>query len=182
MRVTYGLDIELAGVDGSRESQARDQLLRICQRWDLRPWMYTRRVIIEARAFPHSHPVLTLNTRHLGNDLDALGTFLHEEIHWGVATEPGSAWGTVEGRLKQRYPSLPVGHPEGCASERSNYIHLVVNYFELTSLARLVGEEKARTAISQRDHYKAIYRVVLEDELELAALFASCGAKLSPAV
>lgn len=182
MRMECRLDVELAGVDVRRERQARDQLLRICQRWDVSAWAYTRRVIIEARAIPHSHPVLTLNTRHLRSDLDALGTFLHEEIHWGVVNQSSDAWRTVNGRLRQRYPSLPVAPPEGCGSERSNYVHLVVNYLELVALAQLVGADVARTSISQREHYRAIYRVVLEDEPGLAALFAGCGAELSPAV
>lgn len=177
-----GLDVEMAGVDAIREGQDKDQLLRICQRWDISAWLYTNRVIIQAGAIPHSHPVLTLNTRCLHDDLSALGTLLHEEIHWGVIKQPGSAWRTLDGVLRQRYPSLPLTPPEGCGSERSNYLHLVVNYFELTALAQLVGEDAARANVSERQYYKAIYRIVLEDERDLAALFAGCRAQLSPAL
>src|SRR5690606_20863096 len=50
------------------EEQTRQQLQRITTELDLSRWLFTRRVRIEAMAIPHSHPVLTVNTRYLGND------------------------------------------------------------------------------------------------------------------
>lgn len=39
-------------------------------------------------AIPYSHPVLTLHTRHLKDDLALLSTFVHEEYHWYETAHP----------------------------------------------------------------------------------------------
>src|SRR5207249_4670064 len=47
-----------------QEMQAKIQLQRILKSYDLSKWIFTKSVLIERGAVPHSHPVLTLNTRH----------------------------------------------------------------------------------------------------------------------
>lgn len=42
---------------------------------------FTSEVIVEKRIIPHSHPVLTLNTRKQ-SDLSVLKTLIHEQFHW----------------------------------------------------------------------------------------------------
>ena len=75
-------DIRIELAAGSRlEREGHDQLRRILATYDLSPWM-TRRMGIQSRAIPHSHPVLTLNTRYLDNDTlqaarDENSTYLH---------------------------------------------------------------------------------------------------------
>ena len=83
---TLPIEIELAG-GSPRERQAEAQLRRLLAAHDLDAaglgaLIVTRRVRIESGAVPHSHPVLTLNTRHLGDDERQLATFLHEQLHW----------------------------------------------------------------------------------------------------
>jgi hypothetical protein len=41
-------------------------LERLLKQYDLSKWIFTRKVIIDQGEIPHSHPVLTLHTRHLG--------------------------------------------------------------------------------------------------------------------
>ncbi len=43
--------------------------------------IFTHEVLIETGSIPHSHPVLTLNTRNT-NELMVLQTFIHEQFHW----------------------------------------------------------------------------------------------------
>ena len=77
------MSISLAtGTEG--EARARDQLLLLLDRYELHRWQFTSRVRIEQGAIPHSHPVLTLNTRYPDDDLLALSTYLHEQLHWFV--------------------------------------------------------------------------------------------------
>jgi hypothetical protein len=73
------LDIVLAN-DTPRERAARDQLRRLIAAHDLRGWVFTNQIRIEQGAIPQSHPVLTLNTRHLDDDDRALAAFLHEQL------------------------------------------------------------------------------------------------------
>lgn len=75
------LAIELITTD-ERSVATKVQLERLLDSYDLSPWLYTRSVAIDADAIPHSHPVLTLHTRHLDDDRLLLSTFVHEQLHW----------------------------------------------------------------------------------------------------
>src|SRR5262249_28408230 len=66
------------------ERDTKIQLGRLLTRYDLSRWFFTRTVVIDEDAVPHSHPVLTLHTRHLRDDLLLLSTFVHEQSHWYV--------------------------------------------------------------------------------------------------
>src|SRR5687768_11798227 len=77
-----GLKITLANSTPA-EQQTRDQLERLLKTYDLSKWIITRSVMIDEKtAIPHSHPVLTLNTRHVKDDELMLSTFVHEQMHW----------------------------------------------------------------------------------------------------
>src|SRR5215212_10130068 len=77
------LSITLA--HGSKpELQTREQLQRILAANDLSNWIFTRAIIIDETATPHSHPTLTLSTRHLKDDELLLSTFVHEQMHWFI--------------------------------------------------------------------------------------------------
>jgi hypothetical protein len=47
----------------------------------------TSEILIEEKSIPHSHPVLTLNTRHT-EPLLILKKFIHEQLHWFVQDKP----------------------------------------------------------------------------------------------
>lgn len=81
----------------------------------------------------------------------------------------------VSAELRVRYPELPVGYPNGCRSEFSNYLHIVVNSFEYQALRELLGTAEARAVIESHPFYKAIYAIVLRDYVELEQLFTGCG-------
>jgi hypothetical protein len=51
-----------------REVLAEQQLRRLERTYPLSQWTFTSDIRVEFGALPHSHPVLTLNTRHLDDD------------------------------------------------------------------------------------------------------------------
>ena len=55
--------------DTDLEKRGRDQLERLLRTYDLNKWLFTHDVLIQSRVLPHSHPVLTLNTRYLDHDI-----------------------------------------------------------------------------------------------------------------
>jgi hypothetical protein len=56
-------DMEVTLAHGTEaEAQTRDQLQRLLKTYDLSTWTWTRKVLIDQDAIPHSHPVLTLHT------------------------------------------------------------------------------------------------------------------------
>ena len=146
------------------EAQTKEQLERLLKTYDLSKWVFTRSVVIDEKTdIPHSHPRLTLNTRHLKDDDLLLATFVHEQAHWFV----GSREKELEEALKELralFPKVPVGHPEGARDERSSYVHLLVVYLEYRALRELLGELRARQVMEfwTHDHYTWIYKTVLE--------------------
>jgi hypothetical protein len=59
-----------------REQQTKDQLMRLFEQHTLDKWLYTEHIQIEEQAIPHSHPVLTLNTRHPDDPQALLATYM----------------------------------------------------------------------------------------------------------
>ncbi|MFZ5824564.1 MAG: hypothetical protein ACOY94_09575 [Bacillota bacterium] len=159
-----------------RERQALDQLARLLQDYDLAKWAFTRRVHIERGTIPHSHPVLTLNTRHLDRDDLALSTFLHEQVHWFEVERRGQADAAIA-ELKQRYPEVPVDHPEGAGSEESTYLHLIICPLEVRAVREVLGATAARRVLDYwaGDHYKWVYQTVQRDGPALEALLERHG-------
>ncbi len=159
------VSISLAG-GTEREARAGDQLLRLLDRYELLRWQCTNRVRIEQGVIPHSHPVLTLNTKYLDDDALALSTYLHEQLHWFVwRRNPRKRRAIRELRERERLLSPPVGHPEGAASPYESYLHYLVCYLEYAAMIEVVGPDEARRVIDFwcTDHYTEIYRTVLQD-------------------
>ncbi len=148
---------------GKEEQQTKDQLQRILQTYDVARWVFTRSVLIDEKAIPHSHPVLTLSTRHLKDDELLLSTFLHEQIHWFLSQNHNK---TEEAKreLRVMFPRAPVSFPEGASNEESTYLHLIVIYLEYRAVRETLGELKARQVMEfwAADHYTWIYKTVLE--------------------
>ena len=155
------LDISL--IHGSKaEQQTKEQLQRLLTTYDLNKWIFTKSIIIDETAIPHSHPTLTLHTRHLKDDELLLSTFVHEELHWFVVERDKDSEAAMK-ELRVMFPKIPVGFPEGSNDERGNYIHLLVVYLEYRADRELLGELKARQVMDfwAMDHYTWIYKTVL---------------------
>ena len=152
------------------EAQTKEQLERLLAQYPLRPWYFTRSVVIDETAIPHSHPVLTLHTRHYRDDDLLLSTFVHEELHWFLANQKETE--NAEHDLRLLFPKMPVGYPDGAASEESGYLHILVNYLEWQSDQRLLGELRAWQVMEfwAHDHYRWIYQTVLDHPDEIGRI------------
>lgn len=157
-----GIEIALK-TGGKDEQQTRAQLQRLLQEYDVAKWIFTKSVLIEENSIPHSHPVLTLSTRHLRDDELLLSTFLHEQIHWFL-TQNQKSTDEAKKDLRGLFPRVPVSSPEGAMDEESTYLHLLVIYLEYRADREILGELKARQVMEfwANDHYTWIYKTVLE--------------------
>lgn len=139
----------------------------------LSKWQFTEQIHINKQAIPHSHPVLTLHTRH--NDVEEidllLSTYLHENLHHYVMQKP-EALNALITDLKIRFKQVPVGYPRGARDEYSSYLHLVVCFLEMHAIKSLLSAERYLHVISfwQTDHYTWIYEKVAENYDELATM------------
>ena len=158
------------------EERGREQLRRLLHTHDLRKWLFTRDVLIQSGVIPHSHPVLTLNTRYLDDDTAQLATFVHEQIHWFLTDQVGHArTNAAVSELRGLYPQAPTVPPEGARDEWSTYLHLIVCTLELQALTALLGEPSARQQLARWTHYTWVYQTVLTDTEKIADLVRRHG-------
>ncbi|HEX7048342.1 MAG TPA: hypothetical protein VF275_12295 [Gammaproteobacteria bacterium] len=166
--------LSIALVNGTDDEIAvRDQLERLQERYDLEPYLFTYKVHVDRTQVPHSHPVLTLHTRHAGENDLLLSTFLHEQIHWYLSGRLMQVNAAIA-ELQRLYPQVPAGFPEGARNARSSYLHLIVNQLEYHALADVIGKERADAAFEfwRDDHYTWIYQKIFEDGRAIDALLA----------
>lgn len=147
--------------DSEAERATARQLRRVVRTYGVDGWIITRDVHIDEEAIPHSHPVLTLHTRHGGDEPGLLAAFLHEEFHWLEADNP--AFRAAMNAYAEAYPDAPAGGPEGARDLESTYRHLLVCDLEYQAMTALVGEARARQVLSANRHYTWIYNRVLND-------------------
>jgi hypothetical protein len=168
--VSPHLSISLKHGD-AKERETQSQLERLLAQYDLAPWIFTTSVVIDEDAIPHSHPLLTLHTRHLRDDDLLLSTFVHEQAHWFFEQHRSDAAKAVS-ELRGLYPSIPVGYPEGSNDSDGNYEHLIVIYLEFEADRRLLGELRAWQVMSfwSQDHYTWLYRAVFRDRVRFGEL------------
>lgn len=156
------------------ERQTQAQLERLLRTYEVRPWIFTDEVVIESGpdVIPHSHPVLTLSTDALNEDL-LLSTFVHEQLHWFLESRPEDVEKAVAD-LKTLFPEVPVGYPDGARNEYSTYLHLLNCTLEDDAMRRLLGESRARQVLETltTSHYRWIYRQVLERGGDLRGILA----------
>ena len=131
------LEISL-GHGTTAEVETRDQLQRLLKKYDLSDWLWTRKIAIEDGSIPHSHPVLTLHTRHLKDDLLLLSTFVHEEYQRFETAHSDDTYAAIA-EFKTKFPGLPAGGLEGAQDEESSlssYHRLLRRVAENESLGR----------------------------------------------
>jgi len=171
------LEITLA-TDAPAERATAERLRALLKTHDVDRWLYTRRVVIDERTTPFSHPVLTLAPRlprlpregaAVGMDSSAvaagdrrlLADFLHEQFHWLEDGNP--QFRAAMQAFRAQYPDAPAGGPTGAQDLESTYRHLLVCDMELQVLTELFGAQEAREELAARRYYTWIYGRVLDD-------------------
>ena len=164
---TPDLRIEL-GQDSEREKETAALLSSLAQSYNLGAWVFTHAVRIEEGAIPHSHPVLTLNTRHLEDREQLLALFLHEQIHWFLAAPYNET--AIENAitdLQQKFPALSSAEDGDSANKRSTYLHFLVNWLEFEALSEILGVDTAISVLKGKDVYESIYKTVREHHSDI---------------
>jgi hypothetical protein len=156
-------EIKISLKNGSKaEQQTKEQLQRLLKTHDVSKWIVTNSVLIDEKVIPHSHPVLTLNTRHLKDDELLLATFVHEQMHWFVIQDQQRLAAAIK-EFRTMFPTVPAKGPEGASDEGSTYLHIGVIYLEYRAARELLGELRAKQVMDfwATDHYTWIYKTVL---------------------
>ena len=145
------------------EARMAAELRAVIRSHDVQSWMLTDRIIIDRTQIPHSHPVLTIHTRHIGDEAGLMSTFVHEQLHW-LEDEPWlENFQAAMSEFEELYPEVPTSREGGASDRRSTYRHLLVCDMELQAMTALVGETVARQTLAGQTHYEWIYDKVLND-------------------
>ena len=168
----FGQSITINLAHGTEnEQQTKVELQKLLASYNLTKYTYTNTVIIDEKAIPHSHPVLTLHTRHLGSDDQLLSTYVHEQLHWYLEAHQEQT-AAAEYDLRKLYPKVPVGYPDGADDEQSTYLHLIDCYLEMQADRELIGRQRALAVMNYwaGDHYRWVYKTVMKDESTIASV------------
>jgi hypothetical protein len=167
------IEIDLASVQRAAVCVC-DMLAGLRRRYDLARFEYTRQVRIAPTELPHSHPVLTLNTSFVRDEVALLSAYLHEQLHWYLtwySKSRPSDWDALFARLRARYPQVPAANEGGAQDAFSTYLHLVLNWCEVEAASQFIGRDAAVEHVGRLPFYRWIYRTVLDDWDELGALY-----------
>ena len=161
------------------EEQRKQQMERLAKQYDLEKYTITRDIIIERGAINHSYPVLTLNLRFLDDDDLALSAYVHEQGHWVMMGRPRPENQRLFQDLQRTFPNLDYSAPEGDGEQFSSYIHVPVCMLEWQATEELIGAKRAKRVIEwkQKDHYRAIYAILLNHREQVEAVMNRNGVK-----
>ncbi|HEV3470059.1 MAG TPA: hypothetical protein VG148_12110 [Pyrinomonadaceae bacterium] len=171
------VEISVKHAGDKDELLTRDQLQRLLRQHDLSKWLFTKKVVIDRdEGIPHSHPVLTLNTRYTKDDELLLATFVHEQLHWLLEQKSEQARKAMA-ELRGLFPDAPSGPPEGARDQESTYRHLIVCHLEYQAVRELLGELRGRQVIEfwATHHYRWVYRQVLEEGRRIGGVVRKHG-------
>jgi len=158
-----------------KEKAVAERLNTLVAKYDLEPYVFTKKIQIQEGVIPHSHPVLTLGVDD-DTETKLLATFLHEQMHWYSMTKEPEFMNVGEVLLK-KYPKMPSELPEGAGSEQSTFLHLGICYLEFHTLSQVIGKEKAMEHLQwmTTQYYRWVYRTLIEDMDEFETLFEENG-------
>jgi hypothetical protein len=160
------------GYDISDLNETKAVLESLLVKYDLKKYIFTRKINLQTMAIPHSHPVLTMNTRERKRPDFLLATLLHEQMHWYLDSRPEET-NHILAQLKQQYVKIPRGFPQASEEDESTYLHLLVNWLELKALEDIIGGTEARKVLGGKDYYIWIYKTVLKDEEKIGSIIKS---------
>ncbi|MGZ5280616.1 MAG: hypothetical protein ACXWC9_11760 [Pseudobdellovibrionaceae bacterium] len=156
------LEITLESGSGP-EKTAKALIEDFAKKYDLLNYYFTGKIHIQSFVIPHSHPVLTLNTRTIKEPDRYLALFIHEQIHWFFDLN-GRAEKTkvfIE-KMKKQFPKVPSQQEGGAKDDESTYLHLGVCFYELEQLSKLIGKEKAEQTFKTDEIYSWVRKQVLD--------------------
>lgn len=165
-------DLEITEINPNQwTALTKQNMLTLMKDYNLEPFLYTKIINIQSKIIPHSHPILTLNTRNAESPEKILSTWLHEEFHWWEEMNHENVERAIAD-FKVMYPTLPQSG--GARNEYSTYLHLSVCYLEFKAVSFYLGEKRAREIIKESAEvdkiYTWIYTQILEKTSDIEAV------------
>lgn len=138
----------------------------ICRNYDLP--LFTKEIIVEKGAIPHSHPILTLNTRVRDRRL-LLATLVHEQFHWYVQNH--QQYNECISYLKSKYED-DGEHNKSGTYPNSYWEHIIVCLNTRNYLKNILSSEDVGWVYEQWQPYPTLEKLIvrkykeIQDDLE----------------
>jgi len=143
------------------EIEVVDIIKEICQDYDLP--LFTKEVIIEKGVIPHSHPVLTLNTR-AKDKRSLLATLVHEQFHWYVQNHP--KYNECISHLKSKYED-DGEHNKSGKYPNSYWEHVIVGFNTRNYLKSILSSEDVEWVYEQWQPYPTLEKLIVYQYKEI---------------
>lgn len=173
------LEIEFTQNDNTEVQSAARELQDLASRFDLEPFLFTRRIRLDPSLGRGgvSHPTLSLGVMHARDPGRFLSVLLHEQMHWFLCACELSAVDAAIEQFRVGWPNAPDPsmRDEVGVDEYSTYLHFAVNWLELDALSTLLGEVRAREVLSTHSFYRWINSCILRDTNKVADVMSQYG-------
>lgn len=120
---------------------------------------FTLDVVVEKGAVPHSHPVLTLNTRSQ-SDLSVLKTLIHEQFHWWVQEHP--RYSECVEYLKTKYED-DGEHNKSGKHPNSYWEHIIVCFNTRNYLKAILSNDEVEAVYGEWQAYPTLEKHIGEN-------------------
>ena len=152
-----------------KELKAKKLLEEIIQKYN--PPIFTKKVMIATGSIPHSHPVLTLNTRDT-EERKYLEMFVHEQLHWFAQNQP--KYDQCITFLKKRYKDNGECNKSG-TYPNSFWEHIIVNFNTRNILNQLLSKDDVDYIYSDWQAYPKTEKLVVDNFKEIKKQIESFG-------
>jgi len=149
-----------------REAIANRQVVRLVGDYTLYNWLFTRDIVINENAKPHSHPILTLNASYIQEDKKQLAILLHQEFRWYLDQNQRNV-GTAVKELMKRPDQLITDITKSMPNDSLSWLHLLTCTLEITALRQTLGEVSTDSLLDWRGETSPLapfYKASLEHE------------------
>jgi len=130
----------------------------LCEQYDIPA--FTQTVLVEKDSIPHSHPILTLNTRVKDSRL-LLKTLVHEQLHWYAKNHP--QYKNCIAYLKTRYRDDGEHNKLGTYPD-SYWEHIIICFNALNYLENFLSKEDVEWIYQQWQAYPTLEKLVVQNK------------------
>lgn len=171
-----GPEVKITEVSPSKwTALTRQNLEHLLHVYDLAPFLFTTDIHIQSRVIPHSHPILTLNTRYAEKPHKLLSVFVHEQLHWWTSQKKVDVNKAI-GELKRLFPN----------QVHSTYLHLIVCTLEYDAMVYFLNKKEATKIVHEFINvdriYAWTYTQVLKRHKELSRIILKYKLKPKPLI
>jgi hypothetical protein len=140
-----------------REAIANRQVIILIGEYTLYNWLFTRDIVIDEKARPHSHPVLTMNAAYLQEDKKVLAIFLHQEFRWYLDQNARNV-NTAIKELMKRPDQLIPNITQTIDNDSLSWLNLLTCTMEIDALHETLGETNTDSLLAWRQEQDSLAR------------------------